>query len=216
MSQYEILSLQIEERNFWLAVIVAIISFISALVVYLDYRSRKKKERAEKSIQIAEKFAKEIIDPLSTILAFFNQTGLSEIINKVKFSNFFDFDNEELNDLFSAEDISQYNELINKYDEKHKMRNLISETLNELEALCMYISTHVADEKYIYNSLHQQFLKSISQLYISISLSNTDNKDKYFTNIIQVFNIWKSKYIKAANKEKNIKKKLKPKISKIK
>lgn len=80
----------------------------------------------------------------------------------------------------------------------------------------MYISARVADEKYIYNSLHQQFLKAISLLYISISLANTDNKDKYYTNIIEVFNIWKTKYIQSDNKEKKLKKKLNPSTPKIK
>ena len=88
--------------------------------------------------------------------------------------------------------------------------------------MCMYISTRVADEKYIYNSLHQQFLKAISLLYISISLVNTDNKDKNYTNIITVFNIWKDKYIKLEKKEqkiqlkqKRLKEKSKPQIPKV-
>ena len=46
-------------------------------------------------------------------------------------------------------------------------------------------------------------------------LINTNNKDKYYTNIIAVFNLWKKKYIKASKKEKKIKKKLKPQTPKI-
>ena len=81
--------------------------------------------------------------------------------------------------------------------------------------MCMNIVTKVADEKYIYNSLHQQFIRVINLLYIHISLTNTDNKNKYYTNIIYVYNIWKDKYIKAEEKEKKLKKKMKPRISKI-
>lgn len=82
--------------------------------------------------------------------------------------------------------------------------------------MCMYITSEVADEKYIYNSLHQQFLKTISFIYFEISLVNTDNKDKYYTNIIHVYNLWKNKYIKAQENEEKLKeeqKKIKKKLS---
>jgi len=214
MTEFEILSLQQEYRNFWLSIIVAIITFLSLILVYWDYRRRKNLEKAEKSIKIAEKFAKDIITPLAIICAFFKQKGLDIIINKQNFVRFIDFDFDELNELYSKEDINNYNNIISKEDSDGEIRNLICDTLNELEYMCMNIATKVADEKYIYNSLHQQFFKSISLLYFSISISNTDNKDKYYTNIIQVYNIWKKKYIKAEKKEKKIKDKLKPKIIK--
>ena len=73
MSEFEILTIQQNNREFILSLAVAIISFLSALLVYFDYRHRKKKERAEKSISIAEKFANNIIDPISIIFAFFKK-----------------------------------------------------------------------------------------------------------------------------------------------
>ena len=67
LTYYEYLSLQQGERNFWLSLILGVITFISVLLFYIDYRNRKNKERAEKSIKIAEQFANEIIIPLSAI-----------------------------------------------------------------------------------------------------------------------------------------------------
>lgn len=213
LTDFERLTLELENRNFYLAVVVAIITFISVLLIYLDYRNRKNKERAEKSILIAEEFANNIVAPISIIYKKFEQLGIDSLVNnKVNFMRFIDFDIDELHSLYDAETIEKYKEIINTEDE---LRFLICQTLNKLEYMCMNISTKVADEKYIYNSLHQQFLKCIALLYFEISLTNTDFKDKYFTNIIQVYNIWKNKYIKVEEKEKRIKKKLKPKIHKI-
>lgn len=209
MSEFEILTLQQSNRDFWLSLIVAIISFISAILVYLDYRSRKNKERAEKSIYVAEEFAKNILSPLSIIDVVFDKAGINKLINKISFMRFIDFDRNELNELFTINDIVNYRKLLTKFDEDGKIDTMIIDTLNNLEYLCMYITTEVADEKYIYNSLHQQFLKAIALLYFEISLTNTDNKDKYYTNIIHVYNLWKNKYIKSVNKETKIKEKQK-------
>lgn len=209
MSEFEILTLQQANRDFWLSVVIAIISFLSAYFVYKDYKNRKNKERAEKSIQIAEEFAKNIIVPLSYINSIFKKLEIDKLINKVSFLDFSDFDCEELKELFSVQDVVNYQELLNKNESYTKDKAIIINTLNRLEYLCMYVATEIADEKYIYNSLHQQFLSAIALLYFEISLINTDNKDKYYTNIIQVYNLWKNKYIESIKNEQKIKKKQK-------
>lgn len=217
LTQFEILTLQQEYNNFILAIIVAVITFISAIIVYCDYKNRKNKERAEKSINIAEEFAKHIIGPISILDAFFESFEIDKIINKINFLNLEDFDNEELKSIYTQEDIDKYVKVINTSDPQGKIRTLICNTLNRLEYMCMYIATNVADEKYIYNSLHQQFLSAIALLYFEISIANVDDKDKYYTNIIHVYNLWKNKYIKATKnqdkfkeRQKKMKKKLLP------
>lgn len=207
MSEFELLTIQQENNNFILSIIVAIISFLSALFVYWDYRKRKKKESAEKSIEIAKDFALNIVEPLSRIYLFFKKNKIDIIINKINFMRLESFDIKELNTLYMIDDISAYRNIINENDVNHEIRNLICDTLNRLEYQSMYISTKVADGKYIYNSLHQQFLKCISLLYFEISLINVDIKDKYYTNIIHVYNLWKNKYIKTIKKEEKIQRK---------
>lgn len=215
MSEFELLTIQQGDRNFWLSVIVAIITFISVAIVYCDYRNRKNKERAEKSIEIAKEFAQNIVEPISILYIFFKKFDINKIIDKVNFIQLEDFDVEELNLIYDKQDIEEYRKIINTNDPNHEIRSVICDTLNNLEYMCMYISTEVADENCIYNSLHQQFLKTISLLYFEISLTNTDNKDKYYTNIIQVFNLWKNKYIKVAKKEEKFKEKQKKMKKKI-
>lgn len=215
MTEYELICLQQADREFFLNCSVFIITFISVLLIYLDYRNRKKRERAEKSIQIAEEFAKTIIASLSYIYAVFEKLKIDKIINKISFIRFNDFDLEELKELFDSTDIKKYQQLISEDDDRLENRKVIINTLNRLEYMCMNIATKVADDKYIYNSLHQQFFKAIALLYFEISLINTDIKDKYYTNIIHVYNLWKKKYLKAVKEEKRIiktQKKLKTKL----
>lgn len=70
LTDYEKISLQQDQNNFILSIVVAVITFVSVVLIYIDYRNRKNKERAEKSIEIAKEFALEIISPLSILYAF--------------------------------------------------------------------------------------------------------------------------------------------------
>lgn len=216
MSEFETLSIYYTHQANTINIIIGILTLASVIGFYLDYRHRKDKERAQKSIELAEQFAKKTIIKLAFINSKFEQFKLDKIVNKINFTKFFDFDSEELQELYHEEDIEKFKSILAQFDDNNKLVFLISTTLNELEYMCMYITTKVADEKYIYDSLHQQFLKTVSYLYINISLINTDNKDKYYTNIISVFNMWKNNYIRATKKEKKLKNKLKPKAHKIK
>ena len=76
MTEYELICIQQANRDFYLNCIVFIITFISVLIIYLDYRNRKRRERAEKSISIAEEFAKSIISPISYINTAFEKSGI--------------------------------------------------------------------------------------------------------------------------------------------
>lgn len=97
---------------------------------------------------------------------------------------------------------------------------LVDEVLNELEYLCMDISSQAAGSKYIYQSLHQIFFRTIKVLSIEICLRN-DGKycDKFYTNIIHVYNEWKIRYEKDLKKEgkrlKRVDKILNPKIKTV-
>lgn len=97
---------------------------------------------------------------------------------------------------------------------------LISSVLNELEYLCMSLASQAAGSTFVYQSLHQVFLRTIRVLAVEIAISNNNYySDKYYTNIIEVYNIWKSLYLKSLNSEKKVKKKidkiLNPKIKKV-
>ncbi len=89
-------------------------------------------------------------------------------------------------------------------DIPYHFREYETKMLNKLEAICLDISTKAADSKFIYQSLHQIFLRNIRNLYLEISSINIDSKNKYYTNIISVYNEWVNIYIEGYRKEKRL------------
>lgn len=96
---------------------------------------------------------------------------------------------------------------------------LVTSTLNDLEYISMFISSQSAGSKYIYQSLHQFFIRTIKILAPLICIQNKDYSDKYYTNIIHVYNTWclmRKKDLKKEQKNKEkINKILNPKIKTI-
>lgn len=101
-----------------------------------------------------------------------------------------------------------------------KFEILVSNVLNELEYLCMELSSQAADSKYVYQSLHQVFLRTLRCLSLEIATSNNNNySDKYYTNTIHIYNYWTQLYSNNLKKEKKKKERvnriLNPKIKTV-
>ena len=99
---------------------------------------------------------------------------------------------------------------------------LVQNTLNKLEAVCMNISSNAAGSQYIYPSLHQIFLRDMYLLSPYIAESNHDSIDKFFINIIKVYNMWKAehdsdykKQLKSQEKLNKLRKKQDKEIKKL-
>jgi hypothetical protein len=120
---------------------------------------------------------------------------------------------------FKDEDLSKLFILDNK-DFPFHFNSLVDDVLNELEYVCMDISSQAAGSKYIYQSLHQIFFRTIKILSVEICLRNNGKYcDKFYTNIIHVYNEWTSIYEKSSKKEEKRKKQvdkiLNPKIKTV-
>ena len=86
---------------------------------------------------------------------------------------------------------------------------LVSLTLNELEYVSMYIASQATGSKYVYQSLHQIFLRTVKLLAPIIAYPNKDYSDKYYTNIIFVYNEWVKLREEDLNNERKNKEKAK-------
>lgn len=95
--------------------------------------------------------------------------------------------------------LMRYNYYVERY--RNKFFKTVTETLNNLEYFSMSFNTGVADDEVVYQSLHQSFLKMIKMMYFYIAFQNVDGKDKYYTNIIDLFNRWRDRYMEAAKSE---------------
>lgn len=89
--------------------------------------------------------------------------------------------------------------------------DLESDVLNQLEYICMDVSSKATDSKFIYQSLHQMFLRTVRTLAVEISVDNLNYSDKFYTNIIHVYNDWTIRY----KKDLKVEKRKKEKIDKI-
>lgn len=173
----------------------------------LDYRVFKNFDRTEmsdiynnedllfiklKQILFSEDTQKKYIDLLK------ENIGIKSNDSKIEYKDIFILDNSNMPVLFSE---------------------LVSSVLNQLEYISMYIASQSAGSKYVYQSLHQIFLKTVKLLAPIIALQNKDYSDKYYTNIIYVYNEWSN--LRQQNLKKEIKKKdkankiLNPKIKTI-
>ena len=124
-------------------------------------------------------------------------------VNQVKREDIKDkiYNNKEAHKLF----------ILDNKDMPFKFTQLISSVLNDLEYISMYISSQNTHSKYIYQSLHQFFIRTIKLLAPIICIFNKDYCDKYYTNIICVYNEW----CRLRNIDLKNEKKKKEKINKI-
>lgn len=116
--------------------------------------------------------------------------------------------NKAIIDKLSLEELENINNvLLEKSNKPYDFLDFKDRILNKLEYICMNISSKAADSKYIYQSLHQSFLRTVRNLYMDIACANTDYKDKFYINIIHVYNEWKKIYLKESRlEERRIKK----------
>lgn len=76
----------------------------------------------------------------------------------------------------------------------HEFNEIIVSLLNKLESFAMYFNYKVADEEVVYQSLHQSYISIVISLYVKIASINKDPKDKYYTNVIELYNKWNDRY----------------------
>lgn len=75
------------------------------------------------------------------------------------------------------------------------MSNLINEVLNNMEFFALHFKHNTADESSVYQSLHQSYLEIVVYLYFYIANSNTDSSNKLYTNVVWLFEKWRSKKV---------------------
>lgn len=188
-----------------------IISLYTIKIAYKEYVHNRSKESAEKAIQMAAYFMDNILTDLSIVNEIFNEEKITQIIGKRMFYDLVEFDREEMTKLYDKKDIDKLKAKMKSLKIKLSkgevnsveipVESFLAKTLNKLEYMCMNLSSGLADDEYIYNSLHQVFINSMQLCYYFIASRNISNKDKYYTNIISVYNKWAKKYYDAQENE---------------
>jgi len=77
---------------------------------------------------------------------------------------------------------------------KQRCRAMLTDTLNELEEICMNFYFKIADGDVAWYSMYQTYLPFISLVYPEISSFNDKLRAEYYTNVIDIYNLWNKKY----------------------
>lgn len=70
------------------------------------------------------------------------------------------------------------------------LNKLITRTLNNTEYFALHFTHNVADKTVVYKSLHQTYIDLVQMLYYNIAITNPLSPSKYYTNIIELYEIW--------------------------
>ena len=87
---------------------------------------------------------------------------------------------------------------LSKIDEKifsTFLGKLIIRVLNNMEFFSLHFTHNVADESVVYKSLHQTYINIVQILYYHIANRNPLSTTKYFTNIIELYELWNERSI---------------------
>lgn len=81
---------------------------------------------------------------------------------------------------------------------------IVATMLNTLETIGMRFNTNIANDKIVYQSLHQVYLKSVKMLYYPIARINKSAANRNYTNIVDLYKDWNNKYIRKCEKENRL------------
>lgn len=71
------------------------------------------------------------------------------------------------------------------------MNAVVTNTLNNIEFFAMHFTHKTADDTVVYQSLHQTYLEIVHTLYYNIAKNNEPLKSKYYTNLIDLYLLWR-------------------------
>lgn len=201
--------ISLDNLGTWFTFIGLIITAIWSVHQYNKNRSSKQQEKAA---DIAKDFADNLVERMGLITHVLSYNKeIQNIMQKLDISKLNQFTEIEIKEILNNNNLiiaflkiinskktqKKYKELLNKQysiKEQEKFDSyfplLVENTLNKLETSCINISSKAAGSQFIYESLHQMFLSTVEILAIKISITNTNNVDKYYTNIISVYNMW--------------------------
>ena len=217
----EILLFNITLEN-WTSIITIVGAILGIPWALYQYDHARKIRQQEKAATIANKFAENLLidaDIIGTVLRKYDK--LTNIYNKINFTNLRRFDKYELKEISNDSNIgSKFMEIIhsqeindffhtfikNNFPESKELLKIpffhyFVSTLNKLEAISIDISSNAAGTEFIYPSLHQSLLPFIETISIYISAINGNYTFKYFINLIDVYNNWKRIRDKEAKRE---------------
>ena len=229
-----------------LSCIISIIAIIFSIASWRYSKKRSKIETSIKFTEMFKElldditFITNVLNAHDKIIKLINKVDFNKVslFNKKELEKFYDESElKELHDFFSGITMNSgvvlsayffYNANVLENPPtipkgelgKDLLKSLFSrkvcESLNSLEYFSIAFVQNIASDKVVYQSLHQSFFHIVKSLYYFICTSNDKEADKYYTNLIELFNMWSEKEKKYLNKEDKYRRKLEKVENKMK
>lgn len=177
-----------------------------------DYKVRR--DSIQRAVELTQYYVKEIIPGLIEFNSFFNGSAYETETKKLNQEKFKNFDLIELRKIITENNSSESYEVVIpkmwrllsetlKKGEERKDRNglvngaityefKLQDLLNNLEYFSMNFTSGIADKVTVYRALHQTYLGTVKNLYFPLACQNDQPEDKFYNNIIELYNEWNS------------------------
>lgn len=171
-------------------------SDINTIITKIDRHNMKHFDQKKLELYITEDDKQKLKDIQSSD-EFFNvvikanaiyHLGISDdVINTYKHHcNKDEEKNEEYNNNFIEEDTPILSTFFG---------SLVFRVLNNMEYFALHFTHNVADQSVVYKSLHQTYIDLVQMLYYNIAVKNPLSPSKYYTNVIELYEIWHDRSI---------------------
>lgn len=205
------------ESAYYVSQIISSVFVITgAVFAVIQYKKQRKLTRISNAIDLAKYFATDIIDRACLVYAVFrDDKEIMAIIDKhleeiqdAKYIN-----SNEYEQIFSQEEREKYDKFLDKKikiseDKVIELSDILQDTINELEHCSISFNTGLAEEKAVYQSMHQVILNLFPCAYPWIGSINQNGVDLYYTNLSELYARWTQIRKKALKKEAKASKKL--------
>lgn len=191
------------------------------------------KDRVQRAIELSGYFKDNVICYMNILKHMYDSTGISSILNKIPDEKIKYFDQFELEQNISKNDLDKLGKIIYNKDFldnlviaseitgywpeckqvilkeengetvkkikvqakslQYKFTTMVQDILNNLEYFAMAFTHKTADESVIYQSIHATYMSAVKLLYYDISINNPKGESRLFTNVIELYNLWKDR-----------------------
>lgn len=87
------------------------------------------------------------------------------------------------------------------------LNEIVNKTLNNVEYFAMNFTHNISSEIVVYSSLSATYIDMIQILYYNIAKNNCNDENRYFTNAIKLFDIWKNRKLEKRKGLRELKRK---------
>ena len=203
-----------------LDMIVAIIAnafvIFGAIFAIYQYIKQKKLTKISNAIDLAKYFATDIIDRACLVYSVFRDNPemmriIDSHMDQIKNAKYFNA--KEYESIFSEKDRNTYKQFLGgeiklSNGKSIALSQILQDVINELEHCCISFNTGLAEEKAVYQSMHQVILHLFPCAYPWIGSININGVDLYYTNLCELYRRWNKIREKSLKKEAKAAKRL--------